>query len=187
MWRDVYRETDWNGLRTNSIQLASAINRVHALEDLKLERVGITVEKLRVACGMNRLTLSDKAGMFYKTLSRIEGLETFPRFENIFRIAQALEAPVSLLFGEANVIRNANFTTDVYEDIFGQRLEAVREQLKFSVGEMALFIGYSRQNYYRLHNGIIQPTEGVIRDVILKCKVPPSFLLGEEREGQILV
>jgi DNA-binding XRE family transcriptional regulator len=65
--------------------------------------VGNMIKLIRTSQGMTSTELAGKAGISRTQLSRYENLRSEPTVEPIKRIANTLNVPISLLFGEGKV------------------------------------------------------------------------------------
>lgn len=86
--------------------------------------IGINIKKYRELKNMTQEYLSEKIGINTSALSDLERGKTFPKPENLVKIAQALDIPYELLF--VNTIINPD---SVKED-FDNRIELLKDDFK---------------------------------------------------------
>ncbi|MGO1949260.1 MAG: helix-turn-helix domain-containing protein [Mycobacteriaceae bacterium] len=81
------------------------------VEDRSIEvGLGNRVRSLRTSRGMSVAGLAERAGLSKAMLSKIENAQTSCSLTSVARLAEALDAPVSTLFTDAQVERPAAYT-----------------------------------------------------------------------------
>lgn len=83
----------------------------------------------RKQAGLTQEKLAEKIGMSTSYIGDMEARERFPSAETIDKIADALDVPVSTLFGERSSPQNVK---DTFVKIYGKTL---KDELKFRLSK----------------------------------------------------